>query len=317
MKAKSVDHEPSSRGATGSHAGSVTARESVPADAPIDTAVELAVDGLAQCDGDALSQALCQGIVDPDRVIDWIVRAERLVRFQSDRSELRAEIPAVAERLQDLLAEVEMPGAETPESLTRCFLLSLPSIRGLLAQDVEAAYEGDPAAKSLTEIVVSYPSIRALSIHRIAHEFYTMGVALLPRIMNEYAHDRTGIDIHPGARIGRRFFIDHGTGVVIGETAVIGERVRLYQGVTLGATTLRDRDELAKIKRHPTIEDRVTIYSGATILGGDTVIGSDSIIGGNVWLTHSVPSGSRVVAEPARQMVRPALDASEQLKWDI
>jgi serine O-acetyltransferase len=287
-----------------------------------DTAVEAAVNGLAKCDGDALSRALCRGIVDPELVVEWIIRAERLVRFQSNRSELRAEIPAVALRLEALLQEVELPADLTPEKVTESFILALPGIRQLLAQDVEAAFEGDPSAKDLTEIVVAFPSIRALSIHRIAHEFYRMNVPLLPRIMSEYAHDRTGIDIHPGAQIGNRFFIDHGTGVVIGETAEIGTGVRLYQGVTLGATTLRSREELAGVKRHPTIEDRVTIYAGATILGGDTVIGADSVIGGNVWLTASVPPGTRVVAEPPRHLMRsgqannPAF-SGEQLKWDI
>jgi serine O-acetyltransferase len=287
----------------------------------LDEAVEAAVNGLAKCDGDALSRALCEGIVDPQLVVDWIIRAERLVRFQSQRSELRAEIPAVAASLQALLMQVELPPERTAVEITETFVRALPGIRQLLALDVEAAFEGDPSAKALAEIVVSFPSIRALSIHRIAHEFYRLNVPLLPRIMSEYAHDRTGIDIHPGAHIGTRFFIDHGTGVVIGETAEIGTGVRLYQGVTLGASSLRDREQLSGIKRHPTIEDRVTIYAGATILGGETVIGSDSVIGGNVWLTSSVPSGSRVVAEPARHLVRPdrgddAYEA-EQLEWDI
>lgn len=283
----------------------------------LDDAVAQAVEGLARCDGDSLSQALCAGIVDPQQVVDWIVRAERLVRFQSDRSELRAEVPAIAVHLQELLREVELPAGETAEALTERFLLVLPEIRHALAEDVEAAFEGDPSAADLTEIVVSFPAIRALSIHRIAHVLYRMKVPLLPRIMSEYAHDRTGIDINPGARIGRRFFIDHGTGVVIGETAEIGDQVRLYQGVTLGATTLRDRRDLAGRKRHPTIEDRVTIYAGATILGGETVIGHDSVIGGNVWLTSSVPPGSRVVAEPPRHLVRSTdAESDAQLRLD-
>jgi serine O-acetyltransferase len=195
-------------------------------------------------------------------------------------------------------------------------------LRQLLSADVEAAYAGDPAAKSFEEIVVAYPAIRALAIHRIAHELFSYGVRLLPRIMSEYAHDRTGIDIHPGARIGRHFFIDHGTGVVIGETTIIGDRVRLYQGVTLGAASLRDSDALRGKKRHPTIENDVTIYAGTTILGGDTVIGAGSIIGGNVWLTESVPAGSRVMAEPARHMVKSpegdeVVDEAMALHWDI
>jgi serine O-acetyltransferase len=162
--------------------------------------------------------------------------------------------------------------------------------RALLAEDVEAAFEGDPAAKSYAEIVAAYPAVWAIATHRVAHELHGLGVPLVPRIMAEHAHARTGIDIHPGAKIGRRFFIDHGTGVVIGETAEIGDRVVIYQGVTLGALAPRAGQVLRGVKRHPTIEDDVTLYASATILGGDTVIGRGSVIGGNVWLTHSVPS---------------------------
>ena len=173
----------------------------------------------------------------------------------------------------------------------------LPDIHETLMSDVDAAYVGDPAAVSVNEIVLSYPCIEAISTHRIAHELYTHSVPMIPRIMNERAHHRTGIDIHPGARIGKSFFIDHGTGVVIGETCVIGDNVKLYQGVTLGALSF-DRDDQGNpvkgVKRHPNIEDDVTIYSGATILGGETTVGRGSIIGGNVWLTHSVPPDSKV-----------------------
>jgi len=175
-------------------------------------------------------------------------------------------------------------------------LNSLPMIREALKTDVQAAYEGDPAAKSFEEIVISYPAITAIAIHRVAHELYRMQVPLIPRIMNEYAHSRTGIDIHPGATIGRFFFIDHGTGVVIGETAVIGEHVKLYQGVTLGAVSF-PRDEMGQIirdrKRHPTLEDNVTVYAEATILG-DIVIGKNAVIGGNVWIREAVPPGTVV-----------------------
>jgi serine O-acetyltransferase len=173
----------------------------------------------------------------------------------------------------------------------------LPQIRETLHTDIQAAYEGDPAARSNEEILLCYPSIEALSIHRIAHEIYKAGVPLIPRVMAEYAHQMTGIDIHPGATIGRYFFIDHGTGVVIGETCTIGEHVKLYMGVTLGAKSFQLDDQgnpVKGIKRHPDIEDNVVIYSNATILGGDTRIGHDSVIGGNVWLTHSVPPFSKV-----------------------
>jgi serine O-acetyltransferase len=173
----------------------------------------------------------------------------------------------------------------------------LPEIREILQTDIEAAYSGDPAAKFTEEIILSYPSIEALTIYRIAHFLYEKGIPLIPRIMTESAHQKTGIDINPGAKIGKYFFIDHGTGVVIGETAFIGEHVKLYQGVTLGAKSF-PLDEcgnpIKDIKRHPDIEDYVVIYAGATILGGDTLIGHHSVIGGNVWLTHSVPPHSTV-----------------------
>jgi serine O-acetyltransferase len=182
-------------------------------------------------------------------------------------------------------------------------LNKLPEIRELLHSDVQAAFEGDPAARSNEEILLCYPSLEALSIYRIAHELYAAGVPLIPRVMTECAHQATGIDIHPGAAIGRHFFIDHGTGVVIGETCTIGDHVKLFMGVTLGAKSfqLDERGNPVKgIKRHPDIEDNVVIYSNATILGGDTRIGHDSVIGGNVWLTHSVPPYSRVYnAQPA------------------
>jgi len=180
------------------------------------------------------------------------------------------------------------------------FFKSIPRLRDLLVEDVQAAYDGDPAAKSLDEIIFSYPGIFAITTYRIAHELHIQGIPMISRIMTEYAHGLTGIDIHPGARIGRSFFIDHGTGVVIGETTEIGDRVRLYQGVTLGALSVpKDGTgpSMRGRKRHPTIEDDVTIYAGATILGGETVIGKGSIIGGNVWLVESVPPGTRVTIE--------------------
>jgi serine O-acetyltransferase len=177
-------------------------------------------------------------------------------------------------------------------------LQAIPELRRLLVTDVQAALTGDPAACSDPEVITSYPGVAAIAVHRIAHYLQARKVPLIPRMMSELVHSTTGIDIHPGAEIGHSFFIDHGTGVVIGETTVIGNNVKLYQGVTLGAMSVRpgEREEEPQ-KRHPTLEDEVTVYSGATILGGDTVIGSSSVIGGNVWLTQSVPPGTTVMLD--------------------
>jgi serine O-acetyltransferase len=199
--------------------------------------------------------------------------------------------------------------------ITTDFLASLPCVRELLQTDVEAALSGDPAARSHEEIIVAYPFIESIAVQRMAHELYRREVALLPRIMAEWAHSRTGIDLHPGARIGSHFFIDHGTGTVVGETTLIGRHVKLYHGVTLGAKSTADVEQLRGKKRHPTIEDHVTIYPGATVLGGETVIGEGSTLGGNVFLTQSVPPHSLVVFEGVsvkvmdkRQRQRPAAD---------
>lgn len=200
---------------------------------------------------------------------------------------------------------VDCPGAgASAEELGRVahehaldLLQAIPSIRELLASDVQAALAGDPAACSDAEIIMSYPGVTAIAGHRLAHHLYRRRVPLLPRMIAEILHSRTGIDIHPGATIGHSFFIDHGTGVVIGETSMIGNRVKLYQGVTLGALSIKSREAGRKAQRHPTIEDDVTVYAGATILGGDTVIGRGSTIGGNVWLTRSVPPGTTVVLD--------------------
>jgi serine O-acetyltransferase len=192
-------------------------------------------------------------------------------------------------------------GSEWSEEVVVRLFRAVPALRHTLNSDVLAAYDGDPAAKSVEEVVFSYPAIEAITAYRIAHVLYQEQLPMIPRIISEYAHGKTGIDIHPGAQIGERFFIDHGTGVVIGETSVIGRNVKIYQGVTLGALSIpRGPDAQRSGKRHPTIEDDVTIYSGATILGGDTVIGAGSVIGGNVWLVHSVPPRSKITYEPER-----------------
>ncbi len=188
---------------------------------------------------------------------------------------------------------------EQGQKFALTLLESIPSIRKILATDVQATYIGDPAAKSHDEIIFSYPGIFAITVYRVAHKLFEFKVPLLPRIMTEYAHSLTGIDIHPGANIEESFCIDHGTGVVIGETTVIGKNVRIYQGVTLGALSLPKNagEHLRGKKRHPTIEDDVIIYSGATILGGDTVVGTRSVIGGNVWITKTVPPDTKVIME--------------------
>lgn len=200
--------------------------------------------------------------------------------------------------------------AECDEQAARIviqFLESIPEIRRLLSLDVQAAHDGDPAARHTDEAIFCYPGVRALAVHRVAHQLYRSDVPLIPRIMAEYAHSITGIDIHPGARIGSSFFIDHGTGVVIGETTHIGEHCKVYQGVTLGAKSFQRDDQgrlMRGVKRHPTLEDHVTVYAGATILGGDTVIGAGSVINGGVFITSSVPPGHVVRAPRAELTLR-------------
>jgi serine O-acetyltransferase len=187
--------------------------------------------------------------------------------------------------------------AKRARAITARLLDNLPDIRAALAKDVLAAYECDPAATGVDEIVACYPGLYAIAIYRVAHHLLGDGAEVVPRMLTEYAHSRTGIDIHPGATIGESFFIDHGTGIVIGETCRIGDRVRIYQGVTLGALSVRDRGKnegTGNKQRHPTIEDEVTIYANATILGGKTVIGRGAVVGGNAWITYSVPPGIRV-----------------------
>lgn len=211
----------------------------------------------------------------------------------------REQIPG-SDSSGDLCAECDARAAE----MVSQFFDRLPDVRALLAEDVQAAFDSDPAAKSTDETIFSYPGLFAIFVQRLAHEFYNMAVPLLPRIMTEYAHSQTGIDIHPGAKLGRSFFIDHGTGVVIGETTEIGNNVKIYQGVTLGAVAPQFGQQLRDTKRHPTIEDDVIIYAGATILGGETVIGKGALIGGNVFITASVPAQTRVTAEPPKLKMR-------------
>ena len=215
------------------------------------------------------------------------------------------ELMRAYDSLNQALGLVYDTTEETAEKVEE-LLDALPQILEVLKTDIHAGYEGDPAAKSLDEVVITYPAFKAIAIFRIAHKLYEMRVPLIPRIMTEIAHRVTGIDIHPGATIGRYFFIDHGTGVVIGETTVIGEHVKLYQHVTLGAKSFdlaEDGTPVKGVKRHPNIGNNVVIYSGATILGGDTNIGDDCVIGGNVWLTHSLESGKTITNKSSGQQL--------------
>lgn len=250
------------------------------------------------------------------------------------KKDVDAHIDALLRRMEQRLAsEVEksLRFARDPDPAPRAgeiaaaTLSRLPALRKLVQTDVAAAFEGDPAAGNVEEIILAYPCVLAISLQRLAHVLYKLGVPLLPRMITEYGHERTGCDIHPGATIGAYFFIDHGTGVVIGETAHIGEHVKIYQGVTLGAksfVTDESGNPVKGVRRHPTLEDRVVIYPGATILGGDTVIGENSVVGSNVWLMNSMPPNSIAYYQgEAASSVRPLKPrnpaASHHGNWDI
>jgi serine O-acetyltransferase len=234
----------------------------------------------------------------PQKVVDFFEKTLGLlfpefskVTFQNFE-ELEAFNQHLRIEFEEILSKNITPSSSTAKSITENFFTILPSIRDALVEDIEAVYLGDPAAQSTAEVVRTYPGFYAIAAYRIAHFIHQQKVALLPRIISEYAHSKTGIDIHPAAIIGKHFCIDHGTGVVIGETTIIGNNVKIYQGVTLGALSVDKAD--AQTKRHPTIGNNVVIYAGATILGGNTHIGDNSIIGGNVWLTQSVKPGSKI-----------------------
>ena len=247
---------------------------------------------------------------------------ERLIHSSEIKVETATLMDSVLEHLEDeiyksleyhppeILAKKEL--RSTAHSLTLELLGCLPHIRELLQTDIDAAYNGDPAALSREEVIVAYPFVETIAVQRLAHELYLKRVALIPRIMTEWAHGRTGIDLHPGAVIGSHFFIDHGTGAVIGETAEIGNHVKLYQGVGLVARSLSGGQQLHGVKRHPTVEDRVTIYANATIVGGETVIGAGSTIGANVFLMQGVPPNSLVLQEEVNVRVINKADAKNQ-----
>ncbi len=229
---------------------------------------------------------------------------DRTYRVYNAASQLSLQIEDVMYHLNREISKVlKYSSDQTRDSgdVTIAFLKRIPSVREYLETDLEAAFDGDPAAASRDEIILSYPGMLAITVYRLAHELFLLSVPLIPRTMTEYAHSVTGIDIHPGATIGKYFFIDHGTGIVVGETTVIGEHVKVYQGVTLGALSTSGGQRLKNKKRHPTIEDYVTIYSNASILGGETVIGRASVIGGNSFITRSVAPGSRVSIKSQEQ----------------
>jgi serine O-acetyltransferase len=253
---------------------------------------------------------------------------ERLVHSAELKTETSILLDLVAGRLEDEVDKAlrcfncqENGKAESRKNaaqITVEFLRRLPAIRELLQTDIDAAFKGDPAARNREEIIVAYPFVEAVGVHRMAHELYRAGVPLIPRIMSEWAHSRTGMDIHPGAQIGSHFFVDHCTGTVIGETCVIGDYVKLYQGVGLVARSLAAGQGLRGQKRHPTIEDHVTIYAGATIVGGDTVIGAGSTVGANVFLMHSVAPDSLVLLDDVRvKVVSKKERAGAALDWQI
>ena len=274
---------------------------------PIEQSVESIVDSilLDYRQGRAIDRLDLFDQPDKELIIDMIGKLLRIVypgysrdkryRIYNARHNLSMLIEDVLYNLNKQVALVLKssldPAAAEERAQEICleFFRQIPAIRAVAQTDVEAFFEGDPAAFSLDEIISCYPGLFAITVYRLAHVLYTQGVPMIPRIMTEHAHSVTGIDINPGATIGKYFFIDHGTGIVIGETTVIGDRVKLYQGVTLGALTTRGGQSLRGQRRHPTIEDNVTIYAGASILGGGTVIGRDSVIGSNVFITHSIP----------------------------
>lgn len=258
---------------------------------------------------------------DKDVVIDMIGKLLRIVypgfsrdrayRIYNTKHNLSMLIEDVMYNLNKQIAIVLRSAMSAQEAQDKAQMLSLeffraiPGVRSAIQTDVEAFYDGDPAAYSVDEIVFCYPGLYAITVYRLAHILYTLNVPMLPRIMAEHAHCITGIDINPGATIGKYFFIDHGTGIVVGETTVIGDHVKVYQGVTLGALTTRGGQSLRGKKRHPTIEDNVTIYAGASILGGGTVIGRDSVIGSNVFITHSIPACTTVSVKSQELQFKP------------
>jgi serine O-acetyltransferase len=254
--------------------------------------------------------------VETKQFVDDMVNFLFPIRLKRElkQDEIEQKMQELIKVLEKLLTPLQKRLSDTAEQICKRYLEKLPGIYKMLLNDADAFARFDPASDSVEEVILCYPGFLSIAIYRLAHELYLMEVPVLPRIMAEYAHSLTGVDIHPGARIGSSFFIDHGTGTVIGETTNIGNNVKIYQGVTLGALFVEKK--MARKKRHPTIEDNVIIYARSTILGGDTVIGHDTIVGGNVWLTESVPPHS-VVYQTHQTNVKDSKDIKDQINWII
>lgn len=264
-----------------------------------------------------LRKVLFPGFFDNNKVRSEYVRYLVGERLEFIQYNLKKQI---AKALDNIVTNEKLTRNEIMEMAdekTYKFLETLPKIREYLSTDIQAAFDGDPAAFSTDEIIFCYPGVLAITVYRISHELYSLEIPLIPRIISEYAHSITGIDIHPGAKIGKYFFIDHGTGVVIGETTIIGNNVKIYQGVTLGALSTRKGQQLRGVKRHPTIGDNVTIYSGTSVLGGETVIGDGTTIGGNAFVVNSVSKGMKVsVKNPELEYSRSSTDNHNDEFWD-
>ena len=268
---------------------------------PIEQNIEAVVDAILEDyrNGRDIDRIQQSGQPDKDAVIDIIDKLRRIVfpgyykektyRIYNAKHNLSMLIEDVMFNLNRQISQVLQGTEKDSQAICLDFFRAIPKVRALVQTDLQAAYDGDPAASGKEEIVFSYPGLFAITVYRLAHELHSLGVPLIPRIMTEHAHSVTGIDIHPGATIGEFFFIDHGTGIVIGETTVIGKNVKIYQGVTLGGLSTRGGQSLRGTRRHPTIEDNVTIYANASILGGQTVVGHDSIIGASAFITQPIP----------------------------
>ncbi len=290
---------------------------------PIETQMEGIVDTILEDyrHGRDIDKMDCHCHPDKEVIVDMIGKLLRIVypaafreknyRTYNVRNTLAMLIEDVMYNLSKQIRLVYLGTMEPGEienkaqQLTLEFLRSIPEIRAIAQTDVEAFFDGDPAAFSVDEIIFCYPGLYAVTVYRLAHVLYQLGIPMIPRIMTEHAHSITGIDLNPGATVGKYFFIDHGTGIVVGETTVIGDHVKIYQGVTLGALTTRGGQSLRGKRRHPTIEDNVTIYAGASILGGATVIGRDSVIGSNVFITHSIPACTTVSVKSQELQFKP------------